>query len=189
MKSLLFVLLSVMVPFPSTPEAVVREFYGTIVKDKPLGIPENATKNALWPYMTPRLAGILETARACEADYMKKHAGSDEKPEFWWLESGLFSGDNEMALPAKFEILSSEAIGKDRHRVTLRFTYEETVETTGRTPDPASSFQWRSAVIVECKKEKCLVDDFVPFDIDTAKPLTPLSESFTSCKNGKWIGR
>ncbi len=164
----------------ATPDAVVHSFYDRIVADKPLGIPENATKDALWPLMTPHLTHLLENARACEADYVKKHANSDEKPEYWWLEAGLFSGANEMASPAKYEILSTDALPDGRQKVTLRFTYAETLE---------SSFLWRSAVIVDCKNEQCLVDDFVPFDIDTAQPLTPLSESFGDCKGGKWVGK
>ncbi|HEX2833378.1 MAG TPA: hypothetical protein VHW00_10205 [Thermoanaerobaculia bacterium] len=182
MKSLFALVLLFATPLAAhdSPETVVTAFYSRIVADHPLGIPEQATKDALWPLMTPRLTRILEMARACEADYTKKHANSDEKPEFWWLEAGLFSGANEMALPAKFEILGTEVLPDQRQKVTLRFTYAETLE---------SSFLWRSAAIVDCRKERCLVDDFVPFDIDTAQPLTPLSESFGDCKNGKWIGR
>jgi hypothetical protein len=189
-KSLLFVLLlSVPVGAASAPESVVREFYGHIIKDHPLGLPEGATKAALWPLMTPRLVRVLDAARACEADYFRKHpANGDEKPEFWWLEAGLFSGENEMALPAQFEIMNDEALPKNQHRLTLRFTYLESVDENGRAPDPASAFQWRGAVIVACDDERCRIDDFIPFDIDTAKPLTPLSQSFTSCKAGKWMG-
>jgi hypothetical protein len=188
MKSLLAVLLLALPVAAADPSDVVRKLYEQVIAHKPLGVPEGQAKAAIWPLLTPRLVKQLETVAACEADYFRQHPPGDEKPEFFWLESGLFSGDNEMALPAAIEILSTEAAGTDRHRITVRFTYQESFETRGRAPDPAASFQWRSAVVVDCSKERCLVDDFIPFDIDTAKPLTPLSQSFASCKDGKWIG-
>jgi hypothetical protein len=179
MKLLFAVLAATTLSAAQPAEETIHSFYGRIVADKPLGIPEKAAKAALWPLMTPRLTAILDTARACEADYYRKHANSDEKPEFWWLEAGLFSGPNEMALPAKYEILSIEPLPDGRQKATLRFTYAETLE---------SSFQRRSAVILACTNEQCLVDDFVPFDIDTAKPLTPLSQSFGDCNGETWVG-
>jgi hypothetical protein len=187
-KPFLCLLLSLALPVSAAePAAVVTAFYKTIVADKPLGIPEGKTKAALWPLMTPGLKKLLERVSACEADYIRKHAGSDEKPEYWWLETGLFSGHNEMALPSAFEIVNTESLGGNRHRVTVRFTYHDQ-PGEGQLADPAASFQWRSALVVACSQQQCLVDDFIPFDIDTAKPLQPLSESFGSCKGARWVG-
>jgi len=165
------------------PEEVVRTFYERIVLDKPLGIPEGATKDALWPLMTPRLVKVLDDARACEAEYMRNRGNSDEKPEFWWLEDGLFSGANEMALPARVEVLTTEKIDANTSRVIVRFTYEDS-PTDGRAPNLEASFQWRSEMRVVCDAQHCLVDDFTPYDTDGGK-LTPLSQSFSSFCNGR----
>ena len=59
--------------------------------------------------MSARLATQLKEARRCEDDYRQQHAGDNGKPGFGWLEIGLFSGANEMALPAEVAIARTEA--------------------------------------------------------------------------------
>ena len=91
----------IQVAHAAQPETIVQQMYAQIVERRPLGIPTGADRTAIWPFLSKRLVQILETAKACEDDYFQKHSGSDDKPEFIWLEMGLFSGDVEMAMPTE----------------------------------------------------------------------------------------
>jgi len=51
----------------------------------------------LAPGARHKLAQCVSTG--CEDDYLRKHADKNEKPEFYWLESNLFSGTNEQPFP------------------------------------------------------------------------------------------
>ena len=169
-------------------EALVREFYRHVIAHHPLGIPDGEAKRLLWPLMTSRLTRILETAAVCEEDYFRQNTCTDCKPEFWWLEDGLFSGGNENALPAEVEIVKIRAKRSRSYQVTLRFTYRETFATYGRPPDPANTYQWNGMAIVDCSSGRCLFDDFIRLDPKTGKPFLTLSTAFTDCRDGKWIG-
>lgn len=124
-------------PDTPKPEALVHEFYRHVIAHHPLGIPDGEAKRLLWPLMTPRLTRILETASVCEEDYFRQNTCTDCKPEFWWLEDGLFSGGNENALPAEVEIVKTRAKRSRSYQATLRFTYRETFATYGRPPGTA----------------------------------------------------
>jgi hypothetical protein len=159
-------------------ESAVRELYRHVVARKPLGIPAGADRNALWPLLTPRLRGILETAEACERDYLRQHATSDEKPEYPWLELGLFSGGNEMAVPASVEVADTRNEGGGRYRVDLRFAYRD---------ERGATFTWDGSALVACQGSTCLVDDFVPAPVDgVAAPR--LSATFAGCDGKRWVG-
>lgn len=173
----------------TAPEAAVREFYRRIVVIKPLGIPTGNDKKALWPLMSERLVRTLDTAEACERDYFRQHAPNDKsKPEFGWLEDGLFSGGNEKALPAEVIIIETQAFAPRRFRVFVQFTYRETFDTYGKPPDPKDHFSWPGEVMVDCSTGHCLIDDFLPRDGDTKQPLPALSESFPGCRGAHWVG-
>jgi hypothetical protein len=187
MEFLLTVFLAISSP-AAEPERVVRELYATIVDHQPLGIPAGALRERIWPLLTPRLVAILEKAEACEDDYRENHSRPDEKPEYGWLEEGLFSGSNEYALPAAAEISISTPFGDGAYAVRLEFTYRETFETYGRAPDPAAELKWSGTIIVRCEESGCGVDDFIGADLDGQEPRVPLSESFTGCIEGRWRG-
>jgi hypothetical protein len=77
----------------NSPDAVVRELYRQVTNRKPIGIPKGADKAAVRPFLSKKLVHQLELAQSCEADYFRMHPkNGDEKPEFDWLEMGLFSG-------------------------------------------------------------------------------------------------
>src|SRR5262249_6648933 len=84
-----------------SPESVVRKLYQEFIARRALGIPKGEDKTAVWPFLSKRLIQRLETAQACEGDYFRQHAADNGKPDFGWLETGLFSGENEEALPAE----------------------------------------------------------------------------------------
>lgn len=172
----------------NTPDGVVRALYAQIVKTRPLGIPREADRAVLWPLLTPRLVRVLETGERCEADYFRQHPEPDLKPEFGWLEDGLFSGPDEMAVPADVLIIRTESVGSRRYRVVVQFTYKESFETYNRPPDPAHAFQWRGEATVERQAGRFLIDDFSRIDTASRKRSRALSEEFVGCKGAQWVG-
>ncbi len=83
---------------------VVRDLYAYVVASRPLGIPPEAEWQTIAPLLSRRVVAAFDAARQCEADYYRKHRGDDGKPEFGWLEAGLFSGRNESAIPRELSI-------------------------------------------------------------------------------------
>jgi len=138
--------------------------------------------------MSRRLRNILDVAHECEKDYFRQNTCNDCKPQFCWLEEGLFSGSAENALPAEVTIVESAALADGFFRITVRFTYRETFATYGRPPDPDSHYEWPGAVIVDCTGDQCLVDDFVRIDTETGRSYLFLSRSFTGCEGSRWVG-
>ena len=175
-------------PQTEGPATVVEKLYREVVARQPLGIPTGADKKAIWPFLSQKRARQLETAKSCEDDYYRLHRGSDEKPEFGWLEFGLFSGGNEEAAPAEFQVERTEALGEGTYQVHLRLTYRETFETYGRPPDPKSTFHWPAAVVVISEKGRFLVDDVLLFARDSTKVDWRLSQEFAGCDGPRWVG-
>jgi hypothetical protein len=97
----------------SSPINVVRAFYDQIIKLHPIGIPTGEAKRALWPLLSSRLAQRLDALQACEDDYYrrnKKKLESEQlKPSIGWIESGLFSGENEQS---KQSVLNNDRPGR-----------------------------------------------------------------------------
>jgi hypothetical protein len=179
---LLLSLLAVSSHGHADPEVVVRKLYRYIVAHRPLGIPAGKDRRALWPLMTKRLVAILETGAACEEDYYRQHRNDDGKPEFAWLETGLFSGSNERAMPVQVTVVGRKSIAPQQFKLVLRFKYRDTFDTYGRPPDDSNTFTWRGTVLVDCSADSCAVDDFIPSE------GLPLSKSFVGCKGQQWVG-
>jgi hypothetical protein len=175
-------------PQPQQADTLVRQLSAQIVARRPIGIPDAEDKAALWPLLSGRLVRQLETARACEADYRRLHATEDGKPDFGWVESGLFSGNNERAIPAEIAVERVERVQGGGFRVVVRFTYRETFETYGRPPDPANVFSWRGAMMVVTTAGQLLVDDVVLFRDGSTRVESRLSEAFVGCAGPRWFG-
>jgi hypothetical protein len=188
MESLPVLLLLIAQMQPPQPEAVVRQLYTEIVARRPLGIPAGADKEALWPLLSTRLVRQLETAQVCEDDYRRQHAHDDGKPEFGWLEYGLFSGGEEEALPAEVDVERIEPLKAGAFRVLIRLTYRERFETYGRPPDSANFFRWRVAVMVVAEGGRFLVDDVAVFEDDSTRVQSRLSREFVGCSGARWVG-
>ena len=184
------VVLSLAAVQPQSPQAdaLVRQLAAQIVARRPIGIPDGEDKAAIWPSLSGRLVRQLETARACEVDYFRQHATDDGKPDFGWLESGLFSGDNEQAIPAEIAVERVERLKGGAFRVVVRFTYRESFETYGRPPDPSNFFSWRGAMMVVPEAGQLLVDDVVLFRDGSTKVEFRLSKAFAGCAGPRWVG-
>jgi hypothetical protein len=171
---------------------VVRAFYDQIIRFHPIGIPRGEARSALWPLLSARLARRLDALQACEDDYYrlnkKKLESGQLKPSIGWIESGLFSGGNEQALPAEAAIIKIQPAGAGRFRAYLQFTYRDTLETYGRPTDDSNTFRWTGIALVASEGNRYVVDDYIPIDLDSGKPLAPLSEGFPECRGSRWIG-
>jgi len=169
------------------PEAVVMRLYHEVATRRPLGIPKGADKAAIWPLLSTRLVRVLDTAQSCENDYFRQRAGKDGKPEFSWLETGLFSGENEEGIPSSALVQRADGHRDGSFWVFVRLTYRESFETYGRKPNPANKFNWRVVAIVKPEAGQFVVDDIVRFDESSKKQLR-LSESFVGCSGSRWVG-
>jgi hypothetical protein len=166
----------------------VRVFYAYVVRYQPLGIPQGRAKKALWPLLSKRLVLKLNGIQACDDDYYRRYGetlrANQYKPTTPWLEVGAFSGPNEAASPTKFSILGSRAIGKNRVDVHLRFTQKQTYCCGQPT-----SYDHAEGVVTAIPEDKrWVIDDFVPATHENDGPRR-LSDGYSECKNGQWVGQ
>jgi hypothetical protein len=180
-----------------TPAGAVRVFYDEVIKRHPLGIPTGEDKAAFWPLLSVRLARTLDTLQACENDYFEGNRrllltpeqASQLKPSIAWMEYGLFSGANELAMPAAVAVTQVASGGGRRFRVHLQFTYRDTYETYGRAPDESNTFEWTGIAVVVFEGGRYAIDDFIPIDTDSGKQLPGLAKLFPECKGPRWAGK
>lgn len=175
-------------PVGPSPDTVVRELYKQVVARRPLGIPKGADRAAIWPLLSKGLRRRLDAAQACENDYFRQHAGEDGKPDFGWLETGLFSGGNERGIPAIASVQRTEAQNDGSSLVFVRLTYKESFATYGRPPDPANTFNWDIAVMVKSEGGRFVVDDVLLLKDGSTKIESRLSDSFSGCDGSRWVG-
>ncbi len=174
---------------PERPDVVVRQLYRHIIARRPIGIPTGADKKAIWPLLSRKLITQLEAGEACEADYRRLHATDDGKPAFSWLESGLFSGENERALPVEATVERTEAVGTGAFRVSVLFTYRESFATYGRSTNPTGGLRWRGAALVVSEGGRFLIDDVALFQKGSTKTESLLSRAFAECDGSRWVGQ
>ncbi|MFN8091066.1 MAG: hypothetical protein U0599_02340 [Vicinamibacteria bacterium] len=182
--SLAVALLSLAVVAGGERTTVVSRLYAYVVAAQPLGIPPPSDDRVLESLLSRRLLAVLKAGRACQADYLRKHR-SDGKPEFGWLELGLFSGANERATPAEYRILKTDESPNGPARVTVALTYRESPDTyCCRPPDPKSSRSWHVVVLVKTEEGHQVVGDVIHLD----SPNWRLSEAFNGCRGSEWVG-
>jgi hypothetical protein len=170
---------------------VVRRLYTYVVQQHPIGIPPEADMQTLGPLLSSRLTTILDAGRACETDYFRQYdeTHSDGKPEFTWLERGMFSGENESASPVEFRIVKSSPASSGVRRVVVELTYRETSETyCCWVPDPRSHYSWRVAVLVKTDNGRFVIDDVVHDAERIDRSAWRLSTSFKGCAGTRWVG-
>ncbi len=170
-------------------EAVVIKLYKQIVLRKPIGIPQKRDRQAIWPLLSQDLIKRLDSARECEADYFRQYSDPNLKPEFDWLEMGLFSGGNEQALPSSVAVHRTVKQKDGSYQVEVKLTYKETFETYGRPPNPKDTFSWDVVAFVIWDKNRFAVDDVLYANDypDEAELRLSLLLSH-GCKDGKWVG-
>jgi len=124
----------------------------------------------------------------CENDYYRQHSGDDGKPEFVWLEMGLFSGSNEEAIPSHAIVQRIEIQQDGSYRVHVQITYGESFETYGRTPDPANTFKWSVVATVIRDGSRFAVDDVLYLNEESKRIESRLSQFLSvRCEKGRWV--
>jgi hypothetical protein len=175
-------------PAEHPPDYVVRKLYQQVVVRRTLGIPKGADKAAIIPFLSKGLIQKLDTAQACEDDYFRQHTDKQSKPAFDWLETDLFSGANEKAIPSAAVVRRTVTQRDGSFHVYVKLTYKESFETYGRPPDPANTFHWEVAAVVISEGGRLVLDDVLLFMDDSTKTASRLTDSFAGCNGSHWIG-
>lgn len=163
---------------PGEPAAVVRSLYQVVVTRHPIGLPGGADRKGITPYLSKDLVHRLDTALACQNDYLRQHQNPNEKPQMDWFELGLFSGGNERALPGGFHVETLQPEKDGFFRVHVRLKYSE----------PDRMPYWYVDVILTRENGHFVVDDVV-FPKDDWDEESRLSQTLTSgCEGSRWVG-
>ena len=168
-----------------SPETVVRELYRQVVARHPLGIPHGEDKTVIWPLLSSGLTHKLEIAEACERDYFEQQKGREGvyKPEFGWLEDGIFSGSNEMAGPTGADVESTDSQKDGSFLVYVRLAYKDPYQ-----PNSTIVYHWRVTAIVISEEGRFVVDDVLFFKEGSTDIAGRLSRSFSGCDGSHWTG-
>ena len=165
---------------PKQPEPMVRSLYDEVVARHPIGIPEGADMKIFAPYLSKALLHRIDVAVACAADYDRQYPDPNLKPPFAWLESGLFSGDDEQASPRAFDIERTQSEKDGSFRVYVRLTWG--------TP-PERPLIWRVAAIVVREDGHFAVDDVIYLKDESRVVDSRLSEYLSAgCDGPRWVG-
>lgn len=132
---------------PSTP---VNEFYSLYLKLRPSGLPTQEEEQAMAPYLSDRLLGLIDIARTCQETFKRKYP--EEKPP--WADGCLFSSLFEG--PSYFKVLNVTVNSDGTSTVSVHFRYETT--------------EWEDSLIVRKEANKFVIDDFV---MSGAGPFNP----------------
>jgi hypothetical protein len=172
----------------------VSDFYQKIVARHPIGIPQGADKTDLWPFLSRRLTQQLETAQACEDDYLRQQpkAGVLSKPA--WMTGDLFSGEDERAVPFFVNTVHKEPLNDGSFAVELdaverNGTGKNSFIIAGGIRAYAVKKDWPIIASVVLENNRFVVDDIRIFEEDsTDGPSHLLSETFTGCDGPRWTG-
>lgn len=168
----------------------VSKLYEEIVAHHPIGIPAGAGKAAILPLLSKRLTEQIQTAQACEEDYLRQHHTIDGAPNPTWLKSGLFTGDGERASPI-YALPERKELQKDgSFLVHVFLVHEYTGHGNSYFHFSGHKAQgWQVVAIVVSENGRFVEDDARIFDSDsTDGPSHLLSDSFVGCEGPHWIG-
>jgi hypothetical protein len=170
----------------------VAVLYNHIAKHHLVGIPSDSQLAAIQPFLSRRLAAQIQTAKACEADFLRQHsANSNNNPKPSWLENGLFTGGGYRVSPASAWPVR-EGPQKDGSFLVLVNLFARNINLGGGLQGGAysPSSNWHVHVRVIPEDRNFVIDDVRLFDGDsTDGPSHLLSESFSGCDGGHWIGQ
>ena len=165
---------------PKQPEALVRSLYHEVVAHHPIGIPEGADMKIFAPYLSKTLLHRIDLAVACGKDWDRQFPNPHLKPPFAWLESGLFSGDDEQAEPRAFHIERTQSEKDGSFRVHVRLTWGAPAE---------KPWIWRVAAIVLRENGHYVLDDIIYLKDDNREVESRLSEYLSAgCDGPRWVG-
>lgn len=110
-------------PVSKSPKGTVRSIYREVQLHAPSGLLEARELRRFAPYLSKSLRKKIEVAEACERDWEHQNRGQTIKAPFAWSEFGMFSGGNERASPAAFQIQSIRKSEDGSFKVVVRFRY------------------------------------------------------------------
>lgn len=168
----------------------VRKMFEEIVVHHPLGIPSDMQLLAIRPYLSKRLIEQLQSAQACEQDYLKHRRSQPQAVDPLWMRVGIFTGDDRRAQPIYSNPVSKEPQKDGSFLVPVDFASQYARGGPYRGPKWMLGDQmWRVVAKVIPEDGHFVVDDLRLYDGASDKgPSHLLSESFTGCKAGHWIG-
>jgi len=167
---------------------VTRNLYDAVVVLHPLGIPHGPEKVRMSPFLSKRLGEQLETAQACQADYLRQHPRAAEMPRPAWFNAGLFSGDGVLALPDA-ELVGHKERQKDGSFQVFVWLSHENSAVPDSAPPTSRWKTWHVSALVKSEDGRFVVDDVRLFGDDSVDgPSRMLSDSFTGCDGPRWVG-
>ncbi len=163
------------------PDTVVRGLYTQVIARHPIGIPRGADMTIIAPHLSTALLHRINLAYACEGDFFRKNPDPNLKPEFEWLELGLFSGEQEEALPSAFQIGTTQPQPDGTLHVPVKLTYQE--------PPPYRPWSWHIAAVVIGESGQYVVDDVIYLKHNPQESDYRLSQALSwGCDGPRWIG-
>lgn len=165
---------------PKQPEALAQSLYREVVARRPVGIPWGADWKAFAPYLSKVLLHRIDLALSCADDWYRQNPDPDLKPEYGWLELGLFSaGDDEDELRA-FQIASTESESDGSFRVVVRLNWGWPPEETWTT---------HVAAILAPENGRLVVNDVVYLKNNGMDVEYQLSKALSAgCDGRHWVG-
>ena len=165
-----------------------RKLYDAVVSAHPLGIPKGQDKVRISPLLSKRLRAQLESAQACQADYLIQNPGSAEMQKPAWFNTGLFSGDGELALPG-IDFVDHKERQKDGSFLVNVWLSREDSAVQDSAPLSSQWRIWRVSALVKFENGRYTVDDVRLFGDDSLDgPSRMLSDSITGCDGARWVG-
>lgn len=166
--------------FPKQPVAMVEGLYQHVVARHALGIPTGENWALFAPYLSKGLFQRIETDRSCQFDWVRQNQGRVEKEPFAWGETGLFSGDEDLSEPSKFQIDRTERNRDGSVDVYLKLS---------RSAPREKPWNWDVAVRVVMEKGYPVVDDIVYLKGEEVHAEYRLSEILAQgCDGPRWVG-
>ena len=167
---------------------VTRTLYDGVVAHHPLGIPKGQDKVGTSPLLSKRLRAQLETAQACQADYLRQNPSHTGMPKPAWFKAGLFSGDGALASPGADLVDLKERQADGSFQVLVWLSHEDSA-VTDSAPPTSRWRTWRVSTLVKSEDNRFVVDDVRLFGDDSIDSQSRLlSNSFTGCDGSRWAG-
>jgi hypothetical protein len=166
---------------PNEPEALVRDLYQQVVARRPVGIPWGEDWKTFAPYLSRTLLHRIDLALACGDDWYRQNPPPPVlKPEFGWLELGIFSAGDEESELRSFRIERTESEKDGALRVYVMLTWG--------WPPVKPWFSHVAAVLVK-ESGRLALNDVIFIDEDGRKIDQRLSSALSDgCDGPRWVG-
>ena len=167
------------------PASVARAFYWAYLKTPASGLLVGESRSALSPFLTPRLLRVLDDAKACQDAWTRQQPqGNTDKPPF--VDCCLFSSVPD-GMPTSSSVGKSESLPDGRSMVIVNFMRKDPPGTYADPAIPLGTIRWRDTLLLQRMEGRYFVDDVLFIDDRPPRTEQLLSESFRSCKDGRFV--